>query len=207
MSRNYQKNLLRPLLADPAFVRKASQGRADEINTCIACNQACLDHVFKQEVASCLVNPRAGHETLLVAAALDAWCAGTDHDLDLAIDLGAAGLSPFHRTVLETLRREVGWGEVVTYGELAALAGRPGAARAVGAAMATNPLPFVIPCHRVVASAGGGRRRIGGYRPSMIAGADRSRGNVTQADSVATQQHASSTRAKATLLTSAPWFL
>ena len=98
-----------------------------------------------------------------VAAALDAWCAGTDHDLDLTIDLGAAGLSPFHRTVLETLQREVGWGEVVTYGELAALAGRPGAARAVGAAMATNPLPFVIPCHRVVASAGGGRRRIGGY--------------------------------------------
>lgn len=98
-----------------------------------------------------------------VAAALDAWCAGTDHDLDLTIDLDAAGLSPFHRTVLETLRREVGWGEVVTYGELAALAGRAGAARAVGAAMATNPLPFVIPCHRVVASAGGGRRRIGGY--------------------------------------------
>ena len=89
-----------------------------------------------------------------VAAALDAWCAGAEHDLDLRIDLDAAGLSPFHRTVLETLRREVGWGEVVTYGELAALAGRPGAARAVGAAMATNPLPFVIPCHRVVRADG-----------------------------------------------------
>ena len=89
-----------------------------------------------------------------VAAALDAWCAGAEHDLDLRIDLDAAGLSPFHRTVLETLRREVGWGEVVTYGELAALAGRPGAARAVGAVMATNPLPFVIPCHRVVAANG-----------------------------------------------------
>jgi len=98
-----------------------------------------------------------------VASVIDAWCAGTTHDLDLTIDLDAHGLSPFHRTVLETLQREVGWGEVVTYGELAALAGRPGAARAVGAAMATNPLPFVIPCHRVVASAGGGRRRIGGY--------------------------------------------
>ena len=98
-----------------------------------------------------------------VARVIDAWCAGTTHDLDLTIDLDAAQLSPFHRTVLETLQREVGWGEVVTYGELAALAGRPGAARAVGAAMATNPLPFVIPCHRVVASAGGGRRRIGGY--------------------------------------------
>jgi methylated-DNA-[protein]-cysteine S-methyltransferase len=98
-----------------------------------------------------------------VAAALDAWCAGTSQTIDLTVDLNAAGLSPFHRTVLETLQREVGWGEVVTYGELAALAGRPGAARAVGAAMATNPLPFVIPCHRVVGSAGGGRRRIGGY--------------------------------------------
>ena len=98
-----------------------------------------------------------------VAAALDGWCAGTNHDIDLIIDLDAAGLPPFHREVLETLQREVGWGEVVTYGELAALARRPGAARAVGAAMATNPLPFVIPCHRVVGSAGGGRRRIGGY--------------------------------------------
>jgi 2,4-dienoyl-CoA reductase (NADPH2) len=58
-------SMARPLLADPAFVRKAAENRADEINTCIACNQACLDHVFKQEVASCLVNPRAGHETLL----------------------------------------------------------------------------------------------------------------------------------------------
>jgi 2,4-dienoyl-CoA reductase (NADPH2) len=58
-------SMARPLLADPAFVRKAREGRADEINTCIACNQACLDHVFKQQVASCLVNPRAGHETEL----------------------------------------------------------------------------------------------------------------------------------------------
>jgi len=58
-------SMARPLLADPEFVRKAAEGRADEINTCIACNQACLDHVFEQKVASCLVNPRAGHETLL----------------------------------------------------------------------------------------------------------------------------------------------
>ncbi|OWQ85096.1 NADPH-dependent 2,4-dienoyl-CoA reductase [Roseateles aquatilis] len=58
-------SMARPLLADPDFVRKAAEQRGDEINTCIACNQACLDHVFKQEIASCLVNPRAGHETLL----------------------------------------------------------------------------------------------------------------------------------------------
>jgi 2,4-dienoyl-CoA reductase (NADPH2) len=59
-------SMARPLLADPDFVAKASSGRADEINTCIACNQACLDFVFERKVASCLVNPRAGHETELV---------------------------------------------------------------------------------------------------------------------------------------------
>jgi 2,4-dienoyl-CoA reductase (NADPH2) len=53
------------LLADPDFVRKASEGRADEINVCIACNQACLDHTFSRKLATCLVNPRACHETLL----------------------------------------------------------------------------------------------------------------------------------------------
>jgi 2,4-dienoyl-CoA reductase (NADPH2) len=59
-------SMARPLLADAEFVNKAAEGRADEINTCIACNQACLDHVFERKVASCLVNPRAGHETELV---------------------------------------------------------------------------------------------------------------------------------------------
>ncbi len=59
-------SLARPLLADPEFVKKARENRADEINTCIACNQACLDHVFVAKVASCLVNPRACHETELV---------------------------------------------------------------------------------------------------------------------------------------------
>jgi 2,4-dienoyl-CoA reductase (NADPH2) len=58
-------SMARPLLADPEFVNKAARGRADEINTCIACNQACLDHVFQRKIASCLVNPRAGHETEL----------------------------------------------------------------------------------------------------------------------------------------------
>ncbi len=59
-------SMARPLLADPEFVVKAAEGRADEINTCIACNQACLDHVFQRRIASCLVNPRAGHETELI---------------------------------------------------------------------------------------------------------------------------------------------
>ena len=59
-------SMARPLLADPEFVNKAAQGRALDINTCIACNQACLDHVFVAKTASCLVNPRACHETELV---------------------------------------------------------------------------------------------------------------------------------------------
>ncbi|MDP1650885.1 MAG: NADPH-dependent 2,4-dienoyl-CoA reductase [Rubrivivax sp.] len=58
-------SLARPLLADADFVAKARAGRADDINTCIACNQACLDHTFKNRLASCLVNPRAGQETVL----------------------------------------------------------------------------------------------------------------------------------------------
>ncbi|WP_233900869.1 NADPH-dependent 2,4-dienoyl-CoA reductase [Tenacibaculum piscium] len=56
-------SMARPFLADPQWVNKAKEERDDEINTCIACNQACLDHAFQQKVASCLVNPRACHET------------------------------------------------------------------------------------------------------------------------------------------------
>jgi 2,4-dienoyl-CoA reductase (NADPH2) len=61
-------SMARPLLADADWARKARERRSDEINTCIACNQACLDHVFEQKTASCLVNPRACHETELVIA-------------------------------------------------------------------------------------------------------------------------------------------
>ena len=61
-------SMARPFLADPNFVRKAAEGRADEINTCIGCNQACLDHTFGGKITSCLVNPRACHETELVIA-------------------------------------------------------------------------------------------------------------------------------------------
>jgi len=59
-------SMARPFLADPAWVRKAKEDLADEINTCIACNQACLDHTFAGKLTSCLVNPRACHETELV---------------------------------------------------------------------------------------------------------------------------------------------
>ena len=57
--------LARPLLADPEFVNKAAAGKSAEINTCIACNQACLDYIFVAKTASCLVNPKAGRETIL----------------------------------------------------------------------------------------------------------------------------------------------
>jgi 2,4-dienoyl-CoA reductase (NADPH2) len=58
-------SMARPLLADPDFVNKAAAGQADRINTCIGCNQACLDHTFSGKITSCLVNPRACHETIL----------------------------------------------------------------------------------------------------------------------------------------------
>ncbi|WP_103354955.1 NADPH-dependent 2,4-dienoyl-CoA reductase [Amycolatopsis sp. CA-128772] len=61
-------SMARPFLADPEWIRKAETGREDEINTCIACNQACLDHAFKRKLVSCMVNPRAGHETTLTLA-------------------------------------------------------------------------------------------------------------------------------------------
>ncbi|MFJ8721649.1 FAD-dependent oxidoreductase [Streptomyces sp. NPDC004166] len=59
-------SLARPMLADPEFVAKAEAGRPETINTCIGCNQACLDHTFSGQITSCLVNPRACHETELV---------------------------------------------------------------------------------------------------------------------------------------------
>lgn len=64
-------SLARPLLADADFVNKAQADRADDINTCIACNQACLDHIFNGQLTSCLVNPRACHELELTISSTD----------------------------------------------------------------------------------------------------------------------------------------
>lgn len=64
-------SMARPFLADPAFVQKAASGRVDEINVCIGCNQACLDRIFEHKLTSCLVNPRACHETELVLTATE----------------------------------------------------------------------------------------------------------------------------------------
>jgi len=63
-------SMARPFLADPEFVNKAAAGLSDQINTCIGCNQACLDHTFGGKITSCLVNPRACHETILLAQPL-----------------------------------------------------------------------------------------------------------------------------------------
>ena len=94
-------SMARPLLADPEFVAKAASGRADEINTCIACNQACLDHVFANRKASCLVNPRAGRETELVLLPLAV--AGRAKSLD---DAPTARVS----TPLDRHRASPSWG-------------------------------------------------------------------------------------------------
>jgi methylated-DNA-[protein]-cysteine S-methyltransferase len=76
------------------------------------------------------------------------------------------GVAPFQADVLRALRATP-HGRIVTYGQLARLAGRPGAARAVGQAMARNPLPLAIPCHRVLAGAMGMPRRLGGFGPGL----------------------------------------
>jgi 2,4-dienoyl-CoA reductase (NADPH2) len=80
-------SMARPFLADPEIVRKAAAGRADEINTCIACNQACLDHVFQRKTCTCLVNPRACHETGL------SWSPAATRKKVAVVGAGPAGLA------------------------------------------------------------------------------------------------------------------
>ncbi|WP_458525540.1 FAD-dependent oxidoreductase [Onishia taeanensis] len=102
-------SMARPFLADPDWVKKAHEGRSDEINTCIACNQACLDHTFQGKLTSCLVNPRACHETELAITP-------TETPRDIAVvGAGPAGLAAAvtaarrgHRVVLFERADEVG---------------------------------------------------------------------------------------------------
>ncbi|MFT6141633.1 MAG: 2,4-dienoyl-CoA reductase (NADPH2) [Psychromonas sp.] len=82
-------SMARPFLADPLFVEKAAAGKSDEINTCIGCNQACLDHVFSGKLTSCLVNPRACHETEIIISDVDA----SKKKKLAVIGAGPAGLS------------------------------------------------------------------------------------------------------------------
>jgi methylated-DNA-[protein]-cysteine S-methyltransferase len=88
---------------------------------------------------------------------LDDYFAGRRSDFDVPLDWRLA--RGFRRSVLERLHAQVGFGQVVSYRELAVAAGSPGASRAVGTAMATNPIPIVVPCHRVLRTGGG----LGGY--------------------------------------------
>ena len=90
------------------------------------------------------------------ARELDEYFAGTRHRFDLPLDLTTTG--EFRRAV-QLLLPTIGYGHTVSYAELAALAGRPAAVRAVGTACATNPLPVVVPCHRVLRGDGS----LGGY--------------------------------------------
>ncbi|MFG6485542.1 FAD-dependent oxidoreductase [Roseateles sp. BYS78W] len=82
-------SMARPFLADPEFVRKARLDRADEINTCIACNQACLDHTFAQKISTCLVNPRAAYEQEIVVKPV----AGGAKKRIAVVGAGPAGLA------------------------------------------------------------------------------------------------------------------
>jgi methylated-DNA-[protein]-cysteine S-methyltransferase len=83
---------------------------------------------------------------------LDEYFAGTRTRFDVPLDLALS--SGFRRQVLDMLATEVVYGQVATYGQLAARVGNPKASRAVGSAMATNPIPIIVPCHRVVRSGG-----------------------------------------------------
>jgi methylated-DNA-[protein]-cysteine S-methyltransferase len=110
---------------------------------------------------SSLVGPRivaSDRELAGTRDALGAYLEGDRDRLDLPVDFRMV-TGPFRREVLETLHRDVARGEVVTYGALASAAGRPRATRATGTACARNPIPIVVPCHRVLPSSG----RLGGY--------------------------------------------
>ncbi|WP_225831453.1 methylated-DNA--[protein]-cysteine S-methyltransferase [Streptomyces sp. NK08204] len=99
------------------------------------------------------------HSSLLAEAIrqVEAYFAGERHDFDLPLDWSL--ITGFNRQVLRELASGVPYGTVVGYGDLAGRVGQPGGAQAVGAAMGANPLPVVVPCHRVVESDGG----IGGF--------------------------------------------
>ena len=118
-----------------------------------------LDRTLARVAAG--VGPRIVQSDRELAATRDtlsAYLEGDDDSLALPVDLTLVG-GEFRRAVLETLHREVHRGEVVTYGALAQQAGNPRAVRAVGSACATNPVPIVVPCHRVLPASG----RLGNY--------------------------------------------
>ena len=113
------------------------------------------DALLAQVVAG--LGPRvvaSDRELAATRDAVSAYFEGEDETLDLPVDMSLVR-SDFRREALKTLRDEVHAGEVVTYGALAARIGHPKAARAVGSACATNPVPIIVPCHRVLPGSGG----------------------------------------------------
>lgn len=94
---------------------------------------------------------------------LDEYFAGTRHRFDVALDWSLS--HGFRRTVLERLNTDISYGTTASYATLAQLAGSPKAVRAVGTACATNPIPIVVPCHRVIRSDG----TVGAYRGGAVA--------------------------------------
>jgi methylated-DNA-[protein]-cysteine S-methyltransferase len=102
---------------------------------------------------------------------LDAYFAGHEPGPEIGVEMGLRA-TPFQRAVLDATS-SIPWGQVRTYGWVASQIGRPGAARAVGRALGTNPLPLVIPCHRVVASGTGGGYGGGMHRKEYLLALER----------------------------------
>ncbi|WP_330340705.1 methylated-DNA--[protein]-cysteine S-methyltransferase [Streptomyces sp. NBC_00557] len=130
------------------------------VNVVFHATEAVRDRALKRLAARLGAAPVEDPGAPVLAEAirqLRAYFAGERHDFDLPLDWSL--ISGFNRQVLRELAAGVPYGTVVGYGDLAGRVGQPGGAQAVGAAMGANPLPVVVPCHRVVESDGG----IGGF--------------------------------------------
>ncbi|MGW5457615.1 methylated-DNA--[protein]-cysteine S-methyltransferase [Streptomyces sp. NPDC003996] len=130
------------------------------VNVVFHATDAVRDRALERLAARLGAAPVEDPDSPLLAEAirqLRAYFAGERHDFDLPLDWSL--ISGFNRQVLRELASGVPYGTVVGYGDLAGRVGQPGGAQAVGAAMGANPLPVVVPCHRVVESDGG----IGGF--------------------------------------------
>jgi methylated-DNA-[protein]-cysteine S-methyltransferase len=130
------------------------------VNVVFHATDAVRDRTLERLAARLGGTPVEDRDSPLLSEAirqLRAYFAGERHDFDLPLDWSL--ISGFNRQVLRELASGVPYGTVVGYGDLAGRVGQPGGAQAVGAAMGANPLPVVVPCHRVVESDGG----IGGF--------------------------------------------
>jgi methylated-DNA-[protein]-cysteine S-methyltransferase len=130
------------------------------VNVVFHATDAVRDRALERVASRLGAEPVEAPGSPLLAEAIrqvEAYFAGERHDFDLPLDWSL--ISGFNREVLRELATGVPYGTVVGYGDLAGRVGQPGAAQAVGVAMGSNPLPVVVPCHRVVESDGG----IGGF--------------------------------------------